>query len=796
MTNRNPPQPPRRPPPTSADFESFRPRSERAEQTVPASALRPPQRSGPPLPRRTNDQSRTPRPAVEPERRSLILRIVLWVSLGVTSLVAVGATALTIWSPAGLVREQLIQRVKAKTGRDLVIGGPTSLSFIPSLAITMADVSLLLPPGMTGTPTITMRSLEASVPLIALLQGRVAVDRVALNSPVIDLRVDAQGRRSWDLAALGPQRRVQVAQAPTSAGRFSSGQMPKELQDFAKQSNPDSREAIASRGTMGVLESLSLSDVRVIGGTVRYADDRSNVSEEIQSLDARLALASIASPLDAAGSLVWRREPIQFETRLTSPKQLLEERPARLSVKIAGRPAEASWEGSVIFGRSAELEGVLAAKSPSLKPLLALFGVDGRNAAGIGSASINGMLKANDAAISLSDTTLELDSVTAKGTISIEPRSKRPMLRGTVQISELDLNKYSLPTGSGPPRAAASSGTPRTPPPGLAATPSVKPAQSIEDLLREAEPAPASGTRVRGFTKRTGWSDEPINLAAFGLVDADIKLGLGRLIYQDIKVGQTQMRIALKDHALTAHFDEVQLYDGRGRGLLTVDATGTQAIFGTNFSVDGASALPLLKDAASFDWISGRGKLNVALVGQGTTERQIVSTLQGKAEVTFKDGAVVGYNVPQILRGLMQGKFSGLERTPTDKTDFSEMAASFTIANGIAQNKDLRLTSPLIRITGAGSANMPQRTLDYTLRPKLVTAATSQGSTADAGGLEIPVKVNGSWDRPVIAPDIDGVLKNPDQAIDAVKQLGRQLKSGDGEAINKAKDLLNQLLKR
>ena len=168
-----------------------------------------------------------------------------------------------------------------------------------------------------------------------------------------------------------------------------------------------------------------------------------------------------------------------------------------------------------------------------------------------------------------------------------------------------------------------------------------------------------------------------------------------------------------------------------------------------------------------------------------------MSSLQGKADVSFKDGAVVGYNVANMLRGLSQGRFSGLERSPKEKTDFSEMAASFTIQNGVAQNKDLRLISQQLRITGAGSAHLGDRTMDYMLRPKLV----SQGA-AEGAGLEIPVKLSGSWDRPTIAPDIDGVLKHPDQAIDTIKQLGKQFKENNPEAINKAKDLLNQFLKR
>jgi AsmA protein len=157
--------------------------------------------------------------------------------------------------------------------------------------------------------------------------------------------------------------------------------------------------------------------------------------------------------------------------------------------------------------------------------------------------------------------------------------------------------------------------------------------------------------------------------------------------------------------------------------------------------------------------------------------------------VQFQNGAVVGYNVTKLLQSATQGRIPSLERHLAEKTEFSEMAASFTIQNGIATNKDLRLVSPVVRITGAGVASLPDRTMDYTLKPKLVGAA-------DGGGLEIPVKMTGSWDKPVITPDIDGVLKNPEQAIDTIRQIGKQFQKGDGEAVNKAKDLLNQWLKR
>jgi hypothetical protein len=44
--------------------------------------------------------------------------------------------------------------------------------------------------------------------------------------------------------------------------------------------------------------------------------------------------------------------------------------------------------------------------------------------------------------------------------------------------------------------------------------------------------------------------------------------------------------------------------------------------------------------------------------------------------------------------------------------------------------------------------------------------------------------------------DLDAVLKNPERTVDTLKQLGNQFKNANPEAVNKAKGMLQQLLKR
>lgn len=737
---------------------------------------------------------------------------------------------LIVVPPVDLIRDQLVAQVKAKTGRTLTIAGPTKLSFYPSIAVKMQNVSLSPPPGMPGAPMVKMEQLDASVKLLPLLKREVTVERLLLNQPVIDLRVDKQGRKTWDFAEAVSDP-VRYAQAPSPT-------------------KTDARPvAQAGPASIAKLEQLQLNDVRIEKGAVRYLDERSGVQHNFSAVNLALALKSIANPLDAKGDFVWRGQKVGIDAKLATVRALMEERPAKLSAKLNVPSGTLNFDGTVGAKDAIDVDGTIDTKSPSVRQLAKWLGTELPPARGFGPASIAGQLKATPANISLTNANIGLDGATATGQLAIALNGPRPHIRTNLQVSELDLNKYlvaglnredSTPAKPGQPATAAPTAPAAAKPakPDKAekdgekkATPG---ADAIEELLRRAPgstlkpplasaPEPAAqatpvepvqparpGPQVKGYTQRAGWSEDALKFAALGAADVDAKLAVGRLLYDDIKVGQSQLTVALKNSVLKTNLEDVSLYGGRGRGFVTVDATNKSiGSVGINLIVDGVDALPLLKDAAEMDWLSGKGKLELAVAGQGANQMQIADTLNGKADFTFANGAIVGWNIPGLVRNLQQGKFSGLGKSPSEKTDFSEFAASFAIAQGIATNQDLRLTSPLLRVGGAGRVLIGARQLDYQLRPKIVASLDGQGGAQGLGGLEIPVKLTGPWEKPKIEPDLGGVLKDPNQAIGAIKEIGKNLKGknvnealknvlpkgADGQTV-KPSQLLDQLLKK
>jgi AsmA protein len=126
--------------------------------------------------------------------------------------------------------------------------------------------------------------------------------------------------------------------------------------------------------------------------------------------------------------------------------------------------------------------------------------------------------------------------------------------------------------------------------------------------------------------------------------------------------------------------------------------------------------------------------------------------LNGTARLEIKDGAIKGINLAQSLRNA-KASFTGGKRESEqgsvagEKTDFSELTASFNIRNGIAHNGDFLAKSPFLRLTGEGDINLPDSTLNYLAKAAVVTSSAGQGGKEmnDLNGLTVPVRASGPF---------------------------------------------------
>jgi AsmA protein len=133
--------------------------------------------------------------------------------------------------------------------------------------------------------------------------------------------------------------------------------------------------------------------------------------------------------------------------------------------------------------------------------------------------------------------------------------------------------------------------------------------------------------------------------------------------------------------------------------------------------------------------------------------------------VKLADGAVKGIDIAGSIRDAKArlGALRGEQTQAADKsqkTDFSELTATFRIANGVARNNDLSLKSPLLRVGGEGEINIGADSLTYLVKASIVGTSKGQGGreTEDLRGVTVPVRVSGPLSAPSYKLDFGSVV--------------------------------------
>src|SRR5882724_4796362 len=100
-----------------------------------------------------------------------------WLIRGAVALVVIVVVLLVLpfVIPVDAYKGQIIDRVKAATGRDFAINGAISLSFLPSFALEVGDVTFGNAPGAADKTMARLAKLQLKVQPLALARGQLAI---------------------------------------------------------------------------------------------------------------------------------------------------------------------------------------------------------------------------------------------------------------------------------------------------------------------------------------------------------------------------------------------------------------------------------------------------------------------------------------------------------------------------------------------------------------------------------------------------------------------------------------------
>jgi AsmA protein len=486
------------------------------------------------------------------------------------------------------------------------------------------------------------------------------------------------------------------------------------------QAAPEEKSAGKAGAGFG---NLSLGKVELVDGKVTYANRKDGSSWDFSAINVTLKLPSLDEPMALDGKGVWKGKPISLTLSADNPRHILNGQAAPVALSVSSDLLKASFTGNAAAGENMQLTGKADLDVTSVRDLSAWLAKPMAAGHGFGPLAIKGDLSYTENLIAFSNASVKFDSIDGTGQVKIKTGGARPFVNAQLQVGTLDVNPYlggSTPASSG---GAAPANAP----------------------VATAQPG-------------GGWSNERLDFSGLKAIDGDFAFEAKKILFKKIELTNSALTMSLRDGVLTADLTRLALYGGSGKARIVLDGSGSAAGLQTDLAFSGIAIEPFLRDGANFDKLSGTGNLTLSLRGQGASQNALAHSLSGNGALNLVNGAIKGFNLAAMVRNV-SGAFSLAGPGGAQQTDFASMGGTWTIAQGVLSNNDMQMLNPYLRVTGAGTADIGNRTVNYLVTPKAVTDTQGQGGKSDVTGYSVPIRVTGPWDNLRFAPDPKGLLE-------------------------------------
>jgi len=663
-------------------------------------------------------------------------------------LVVAGAAVFALTFDPNRYKGQIERLVKERTGRTLQLKGDIELAFWPSLGGQVAGVTLS--ERSASEQFLSLDSAHASVKLMPLLRGQAIVDGVRVSGLKASIVKEKDGSFNFSdlLEAKGESK-----EPPKPAPQEPAG----EAVAFDIGSIQIDRSAVTyldrASGQQLELGDFSLSTGRIAERADGKLELKATVKGKNPDLDLKVDMAS------------------GYRVDLPAKSYAVSKLEATLAGSAAGTPVDARVSSPELVVSADQAKGALTAdvKSKDIQANLRLAGIEGSAKALVVpqitadvtmqkmKIALTGNARADlEKQTANADLSAKLDESNIKAKLGLAKFSP-PAYLFDVAIDQLNVDKYFPP---------------------------------------EPQPAQPAGAPAAKDKPAAAKAEEKIDLSALKGLDANGQLQVGSFQARGLKLANLKAKVRAAGGRLDVNPHSADLYEGSLSGALGVQADGNRVTLKETLTK--VSVGPLLREFAQKDILEGRGNVALDVTAAGATVEQMKKSLAGNAKVALRDGAVKGINLAERVRQA-KAMFSGDTAArgenvadKTQKTDFSELTASFVIKGGVARNQDLDIKSPLFRIGGAGDVDIGNSRLDYTTKASVVATTKGQGGDdlEKLRGLTVPVRLHGPFDDLKYDVDYRGAAK------DALRsQAGEKIKDRLEERKDKIEERLGDRLK-
>lgn len=658
--------------------------------------------------------------------------------LGLILVIIAAAIILPFIIPMDTYKQEITARVEAATGRKLIINGELKAQVLPNIGVELQDVTLSNPEGFSTEYMMQLKSLVVELQLIPLLEGQMKIEEITLKQPNIYLEQKKNGVNNWSFPAT----------SETNADNKTNN------------SASESPVTVSTEHRLDKLERLKIKKIAIEKGNMFYRDDMEGKQFNLKDLDMALAMPSVHEPIVIESELYWNDKKVRINGAFTTLAKYLEEKSANASLSMYSELINLTYDGALLKkDQHPDISGAITFDSSSLISLASWLEnpIEWKGKTSL-KTSVKGELSCAAYTCTIQKGNYMLDSINASGELGINLSEAKPGIQAFLTTDELDLRPY-IP----------------------------------EDEVN-ASFAPALISPAHAQIANV-WSAEAIDFSPLQQLNAELSLTANTIIIPKLSLGKTAIAAELTKGILKTDISETALFEGTGKGSIVINANNTPSVT-KRFSFQNINVGAMLEKLATVNNLHGVGDLQMNITMKGPSEQAMISSMNGDGKLTIKDGAIRGINIAQMARNITSAFTANDE---TQSTDFSEIAGTFTIVQGVISNQDLKMIAPLLRVSGSGIVNLPAWLINYRIEPKLVKSIEGQGAgEKEAAGLMVPIIIEGSLDRPQFRPDTEGLIKeaitNPEKAkeqVEAVKDQVKDLKEGFKD-FNSVEDLKKQ----
>ena len=454
--------------------------------------------------------------------------------------------------------------------------------------------------------------------------------------------------------------------------------------------------------------SLQVERIRIENGEVTYFDAHTGRTKTLSDVDVLLTTPVSQAgvrELSLEGTATYNAVAMTYGARLDDIQAFLNGQKSGAGLSFSSTLFQIGFSGTMDTPSS--MIGNLKIDAKSLRQLAAWAGEPLPPGNGFGAVSIESSISARDGVYSLTTAKIALDGMKLAGDLAIDMNASVPALKGTLTIDHVNITPYLAPGTS-------------------------------QDL------AAAEATTTR---------DTPLALGGLKGFDCDLALTIGSLALPDVKLDRASIVAKLRGGVLSSDFTSIAAYGGTGKGSLTVDVTGPVPSLHNALDMTGIRAERFLGELMGIVRVRGNGAVHLDVTSRGQTKAEIVRALNGRASINLTGGSISGVDLGAVARVLQTASgILGGALSDAATTEFSSLAATFTIQNGVARTADLRIAGP-IEIAGAGTVNLLTHQISFRLSPK---------ARLDIAGIKlanfgIAFIVSGTWDKPSFTPDVSSL---------------------------------------